>query len=152
MTGIKKLTLKQELFVQNYLVDLNATHAAVRAGYSPKTARKIGSENLSKPVICAAIESAAKDRIERTKIDADYVLQGAVEMFERCMQRVPVMEKVDGKWMPTGEWKFDSAGAGKALKILGDHAQVNAFKGTDDSGVTIDNNWVVTFVDATPVE
>jgi phage terminase small subunit len=151
MTAMKRLTMKQELFVQNYMIDLNATQAAIRAGYSEKTARKIGSENLSKPDISAAIQLAAIEQIDRTRIDADYVLAGAKEMFERCMQRVAVMEKIGGEWVPTGEWKFDSSGAGKALKILGDHAQVNAFKGMVDAGAPIDTTWTVRFVDAKPV-
>jgi phage terminase small subunit len=51
------LTPKQAAFVQQYLVDLNATQSAVRAGYSAKTAREIGAENLTKPAIRAAIDS-----------------------------------------------------------------------------------------------
>lgn len=49
------LTAKQQRFVEEYLIDLNATQAAIRAGYSAETARQIGSENLSKPYIAAAI-------------------------------------------------------------------------------------------------
>jgi len=49
------LTDKQQRFVAEYLVDLNATQAAIRAGYSEKTARQVGSENLSKPDIADAI-------------------------------------------------------------------------------------------------
>ena len=56
MTG--KLTAKQTRFVQKYLIDLNATQAAVRAGYSDKTARQIGAENLSKPDIQEVIAEA----------------------------------------------------------------------------------------------
>ncbi len=62
-----KLTEKQKLFVTEYLVDLNATQAAIRAKYSPNTAQRIGSENLSKPLIAAAI---AVER-ERLKSDLD---------------------------------------------------------------------------------
>ena len=53
-----KLTPKQQRFVDEYLIDLNATQAAIRAGYSPKTAQQMGAENLSKPVIAEAIEAA----------------------------------------------------------------------------------------------
>lgn len=49
------LTEKQKRFVAEYLIDLNATQAAIRAGYSPKTAKSVGSENLTKPDIAAAI-------------------------------------------------------------------------------------------------
>ncbi len=70
-----KLTPKQDMFVKEYLVDLNATQAAVRAGYSAKTAEAIGLENLGKPRIKAAIDRAIKKRSERTEIKADDVLQ-----------------------------------------------------------------------------
>ena len=53
------LTAKQQRFVEEYLIDLNATQAAVRAGYSRSSARQIGPENLSKPVIAAAIAAPA---------------------------------------------------------------------------------------------
>jgi phage terminase small subunit len=68
------LTYKQEAFVNEYLVDLNATQAAIRAGYSEDTAGVIGSENLKKPYIREAIQKAMDSRAERTKITADRVL------------------------------------------------------------------------------
>lgn len=68
------LTAKQERFVEEYLIDLNATQAAIRAGYSEKTARQVGAENLSKPVIAGKIAEAQSERSTRTKIDADWVL------------------------------------------------------------------------------
>ena len=71
-----KLTPKQEKFVEEYLVDLNATAAARRAGYSAKTANRIATENLSKPVIQAAIarrrEDLAKNTITPEQIIAEY--------------------------------------------------------------------------------
>ncbi|WP_103018119.1 terminase small subunit [Alicycliphilus denitrificans] len=68
------LTEKQQRFVDEYLVDLNATQAAIRAGYSAETARQIGAENLSKPYIQAAISIARQAQQERTAITADMVL------------------------------------------------------------------------------
>lgn len=70
------LTPKQAAFVREYLVDLNAAAAARRAGYSEKTARKIGQENLTKPDIAAAIAEAQQARAERVQITADDVLRG----------------------------------------------------------------------------
>jgi phage terminase small subunit len=58
----KTLTAKEEEFVRQYMVDLNATKAAMRAGYSKKSARQIGSENLSKPYIAKEISLALEDR------------------------------------------------------------------------------------------
>lgn len=49
--------LKQQRFVEEYLIDLNTTQAAILAGYSEKTAQEIGSENLSKPMVVKAIEA-----------------------------------------------------------------------------------------------
>ena len=55
-----KLTPKQRRFVNEYLIDLNATQAAIRAGYSKKTAQQIGAENLSKPVMLTISEEKLK--------------------------------------------------------------------------------------------
>lgn len=65
------LTAKESRFVDEYMVDLNGTQAAIRAGYSPDSARQIASENLSKPYIQAAISEARRAQQERTHITAD---------------------------------------------------------------------------------
>lgn len=70
-----KLTPKQKTFIDEYLIDLNATQAAIRAGYSKSTANRIATENLSKPVIQAEIQKRMKDREERTEITQDFVLR-----------------------------------------------------------------------------
>jgi len=70
-----RLTKKQKAFVDEYLIDLNATKAAIRAGYSEKTARSIGQENLTKPDIQSAIEDAMDELEKRTEITQDRVLQ-----------------------------------------------------------------------------
>jgi len=69
------LTDKQQRFVEEYPVDLNATQAAIRAGYSKKTAAEIGCENLIKPKIAEAIAEARKAQADRTEITADMVLK-----------------------------------------------------------------------------
>ena len=71
----KKLTPKQAAFVREYLVDLNATQAAIRAGYSKKTARVTGPENLSKPAVAASIQDEMLKRATRLGITADEVLR-----------------------------------------------------------------------------
>ena len=70
-----KLTPKQQLFVEEYLVDLNATQAAIRAGYSEKSAFIIGAENLRKPKIAATIQQAMEKRSERTTVTQDRVVK-----------------------------------------------------------------------------
>ena len=68
------MTKKQKRFTEEYLVDLNATQAAIRAGYSPDTAKSIGSENLTKPDIQARIAKAMAERSRRTGVNADRVV------------------------------------------------------------------------------
>jgi phage terminase small subunit len=70
------LTPKQARFAEEYLIDLNATQAAIRAGYSAKTARAMGCENLTKPDIQAAVTEAQRDRAARTGITQDEVIRG----------------------------------------------------------------------------
>ena len=69
------LNNKQRRFVDEYLIDLNATQAAIRAGYSAKTAGQIGDENLKKPEIKQAVSDRMKDREQRTGITQDMVLR-----------------------------------------------------------------------------
>ncbi|MFY3310904.1 terminase small subunit [Achromobacter ruhlandii] len=69
------LTDKQRRFVDEYLVDLNATQAAIRAGYSAKTAGQIGEQNLRKLEIAAAVQEAQAIRAKRTEITQDMVLR-----------------------------------------------------------------------------
>lgn len=76
-TDAQALTARESKFIDEFLVDLNGTQAAIRAGYSAKTARQIASENLSKPHIQVAIAEARKQQQERTQITADAMLQQA---------------------------------------------------------------------------
>lgn len=69
-----KLTPKQAAFVQEYLIDLNATQAAIRAGYSKKTAKDIACENLAKPNIQAAIQKRRTKLTEKAEISQERVL------------------------------------------------------------------------------
>ena len=69
------MTKKQKRFVEEYLIDLNATQAAIRAGYSPDSAKEIGSENLTKPDIAKAVDQAIAERSRRTGVNADRVVR-----------------------------------------------------------------------------
>lgn len=71
----RKLTAKQQRFCDEYLIDLNATQAAIRAGYSKKTAYSIGQENLKKPEINAHIEKRMAEKEEALIAKQDEVLQ-----------------------------------------------------------------------------
>ncbi len=127
-----KLTDKQELFAREYLKDLNATQAAIRAGYSEKTAQVQSSRLLSNVMVQQRVSELASERNSRVGIDADYVLRQAVKLHERCMQEVePITDRrgeeildEDGKTI----FGFDAKGAAAALKLVGDHISVQAFK------------------------
>ena len=69
------MTRKQKRFVEEYLIDLNATQAAIRAGYSPDSAGEIGHENLKKPEIRAHIDKEMAERSKRTGVNADRVIR-----------------------------------------------------------------------------
>lgn len=143
------LTPKQQRFVEEYLIDLNATQAAIRAGYSEKSAQEIGAENLSKPMVAKAIQESLQERKERVQIDADYVLKRLVEI-----DQMDVLDIMDDqmKILPLRDWPkiwrqyisnienlelTDADGVFKKIKwpdkvknleLLGKHISVGAFK------------------------
>ena len=70
-----KLTPKQQQFVREYLIDFNATQAAIRAGYSPKTAQVIGAENLKKPMVAAEIQRLGQKTAQKLEITRESIMQ-----------------------------------------------------------------------------
>ena len=101
-----KLTPKQSAFVAEYLIDLNATQAAIRAGYSAKTAAVIGVENLRKPNIDAAIQEAKQKRAERTEISQDNIL---AEIAKIAFSDVRRIFKPDGSLIPISDLSDEAA-------------------------------------------
>ena len=73
------MTKKQNLFVAEYLIGMNPTQAAIRAGYSKKTAAQVGHENVRKSDIAAAVEEGMRERGDRTKTSADLVVRKLAE-------------------------------------------------------------------------
>ena len=151
MTG--KLTPKQQRFVDEYLIDLNATQAALRAGYSEKTAREIGAENLTKPAIREAVDAALSNRSEKTQIDAEWVLR---RLAAEAEADIADLYGDDGQLLPVKEWpkiwrqglvagidieeihvegvkmgeikKIRVSDRVKRLELIGKHVKVNAFQ------------------------
>ncbi|MES2662140.1 MAG: terminase small subunit [Pseudomonadota bacterium] len=117
----ENLTPRQQRFVDEYLIDLNATQAAKRAGYSANNADKIGPALLGKNRVSMAIKKAQTEQQQRTQINADYVLQSLKVVADRCLQAEPVC---DAEGLPTGEYKFNATGATRALELLGKHLGV----------------------------
>lgn len=142
-----ELTKKQKVFVKEYLIDLNATQAMIRAGYSAKTANEAGSRMLAKVSVKKAIEESLAERSEKLDITAEYVLNGLKTVAERCMQGTPVLEfdKQMGEYVMTGEWKFDSGGANKSLELLGKYMKL--FTDKQEIDATIDTTIKVEITD-----
>ncbi len=148
----KKMTPKQEAFVREYLIDLNATQAAIRAGYSKKTAKEQASRLLTNVHIQKAIQKAMQERAEKVEVDAEYVLRRLV-----AVDQMDVLDIMNDGWTmkPLSEWPdvwrqtisgfdvseltTDSDPIGflkkikwpdkvKNLELLGKHVNVQAFK------------------------
>lgn len=104
---LNAMTPKQRKFVQEYLKDLNATQAAIRAGYSKKTARSIANELLTKPDIRAAVQAGQKKSAERAEVSVEYVITKLRQLAEDAIS------------------DDDRTNANRSLELLGKH--VGAF-------------------------
>ncbi len=96
-----KLTPKQRLFVKEYLVDLNATQAAIRAKYSKRTAKQIGTENLSKPDVMRAIIAGMRSREEKVETSAEWVLKA---LHGEAVADIADLYTESGRLRPVNEW------------------------------------------------
>jgi phage terminase small subunit len=116
MTGSQMtLTAKQERFVTEYLIDLNATQAAIRAGYSEKTSYSIGQENLRKPAIAAAVSEAQTKRSERTEITQDRVLEELAKIGFSDLRKVLTPK---GGLIDAQDWGDEFAGAVASVELV----------------------------------
>lgn len=111
----------RELFIVEYLIDQNATQAAIRAGYSAKTAGSQGQRLLKNVDISTRIKEKQAKQLKRLELSADYVLSTIKETVERCRQAEPVLDREGNE---TGEYRFDSTGAFKGLELLGKHLKL----------------------------
>lgn len=126
--GVVKLTDKQKRFIEEYLVDLNATQAAIRAGYSERTAYSIGEENLKKPEIKRAIEEAQLNRSSRVQITQDDVIRMLIENIEKSSGTKQVVitqtrKSEDGEFVgdDVAQFVYEPSSVNKALELLGKH-------------------------------
>jgi phage terminase small subunit len=97
-TGV---TPKQEAFVREYLIDLNATQAAIRAGYSERTAEQQGPRLLGNVGVAAAIAAAQQERARRVQIDADWVLK---RLHSEATADLADLYDAAGNLKPIHEW------------------------------------------------
>jgi phage terminase small subunit len=153
------LTPKQQRFVREFLLDLNATQAAIRAGYSARTADKQGPRLLSNPCVAAAIDAAKAERLNRTKVDSDLVLR---RLFEQAEADLADIFDANNDLKPIDAWPdvwrrglvagveinalFDGTGKDRIqvghikkirladririIELIGKHIKVNAFQET----------------------
>ncbi|OBX06194.1 terminase small subunit [Gallibacterium genomosp. 3] len=144
-THSRGLTDKQQRFIEEYLIDLNATQAAIRAGYSEKTARQIGNRMLTNVDIQEAIALAQNNRSQRTEITQDKVLTDLQEYLAICTGKKPLTITTVIKNAQEGTTQavdnqcfvFEPTGANKAFELLGkhlgmfkDHIDVNSSDGS----------------------
>ena len=112
------LNEKQKQFCEEYIIDLNGTQAAIRAGYSAKTSNEQAAQLLAKLSIQEYVQKTKNERSERVKYSQDELMRDILEVKNRCLQANPVLDKEGNE---TGVWKFDSNGANKALDMLAKH-------------------------------
>lgn len=148
---MSKLTKKQLLFVEEYLIDLNGAQAAIRAGYSKNSAKEQSSRLLTKANVQELLTKRKAERSQRTKIDADYVLNRLVEIDE--MDVADILDN-EGNALPINQWpmcwrrtisgldlqelmagdiqtvvrKIKWPDKVKNLELIGKHVDVQAFK------------------------
>ncbi|MEI8390708.1 MAG: terminase small subunit [bacterium] len=108
-----KLTSKQKRFCEEYVIDLNGTQSAIRAGYSENSAYSIAEENLKKPEIEKYISGLQAEIRERNNIKADDVITDIVKIKEQCMQVKPIII-------------YDKAGNAKEIKSFNANAALKA--------------------------
>ncbi len=116
-----KLNAKRRRFCQEFVVNCNATQAAIRAGYSEHTAREQGAFLFSLVIIRDCIAELQKKIAKKTELSAEYVLTGLMSVHQRCIQAEPVMDR-EGK--ETGEYRFNASGANRSLELLGKHLEL----------------------------
>lgn len=112
---------KHERFAQEYILDYNATAAALRTGYKESNARKQGSALLTNQDILARVRELQQEQAKRLAITADMVLIEALKTYQKCLSPTPVLQRNEktGKYEEVGIYTFDSKGALKALDMLG---------------------------------
>lgn len=169
-----KLTDKQELFAREYLKDLNATQAAIRAGYSEKTAKEQAARLLTNVNVQTFVAELKATRVEQTGIDAAYVLRRLVEIDQ--MDVIDILLS-NGEIKPIKDWpktwrttlsgmdvtemagdtpsllkKIKWPDKVKNLELLGKHVDVQAFKEQIANEHTGKNGGPIEYVDITEEE
>jgi phage terminase small subunit len=126
--ALEPLSVLEERFCREYMVDGNGSQAAARAGYSEHTSRIIASQLLTRPRVALRIAQLQEELRQKTLATVEGVMLDLHRIKSRCMEAEPVMmwDRVLKSWVPSGVWKFDSKGAVKAVELLG--TQIGMFQ------------------------
>lgn len=124
-----KLNELQEKFCHEYVVDYNGTKAAIRAGYSEKTAAAQASRLLKNVNILSRVRAIQIEEYEKMSITPEAVILKFLEIYDRCMQSVPVLAWNSNlkEYVKTDEYTFNAKGAIAALTKIGEYLAM--FKG-----------------------
>ena len=109
------LNERQRRFVAEYLIDLNATQAAIRAGYSEKTAYSMGQRLLKDVEIASALAEAQQARSERTEITQDRVLEELAKLGFGDLRKLFTPE---GNLLPPEDWPDDAAASIASVEVV----------------------------------
>ena len=118
----KAITDKQKRFVREWLVDMNGTRAAIRAGYSEKSAAQTASRLMRDPAVRAYRDALLKEEFDSLGITRHSLAVEVWRVYERCAAAAPVLQWDSNlrEYIESGEWQFDAKGCLKALGMLHD--------------------------------
>lgn len=135
----KRLSEKQKCFVREWLVDMNGTRAAIRAGYSEKSAAQTASRLMKEPAVREYRDALLKEEFDSMGITRHSLAVEVWRVYERCAAAKPVLEWDSNlrEYVESGQWQFDAKGCLKALAMLHDmvermDAREDADDGADD--------------------
>lgn len=116
----RKLRPRERQFVREYLRDLNGTAAAIRTGYSEKSAASQASRLLRKPEVRDYRDALLQEQFDAIGVTKHSLAAAVWEVYQRCMEKKPVLEwdTVARAWVESGLWQMDSKGALRALDLL----------------------------------
>ena len=117
---MKELSAKQKKFVHEGLIDLCGTRAAIRAGYSEKSAAQTASRLMKDPAVREYRDALLKEEFDSLGLTRHSLAVEVWRVYERCAAATPVLQWDSNlrEYIESGEWQFDSKGCLKALGML----------------------------------
>ncbi len=118
----KAITDKQKRFVREWLADMNGTRAAIRAGYSEKSAAQTASRLMKDPAVREYRDALLKEEFDSLGITRHSLAVEVWKVYKRCATATPVMQwdSTLREYIESGKWEFNERGCLKALGMLHD--------------------------------